>query len=595
MAFASGTGPVLLVLLATTVVSLSRGEVGLDIVAALAMGGALAGGEYLAGVVVALMFAGGQALESYAQSSAEREMTALLGRVARTAQVRREDRIETVPIETIGPGDTLLIRSGEALPVDGVVKDVAAVLDEAALTGEAVPVRHEGGSLVASGVTNVGTPFDLVATRSSADSTYAGVVNLVELARASKAPMSRLADRYAVGFLAVTVTLAAAAWFLAGDWHRALAVLVVATPCPLILAVPVAIVSGMSRCARRGVLIKSAGTLETLARVKTLLIDKTGTLTDGRATLRKIVVTDGFLENDLIQLAGSLAQASTHAMSEALVDAARVRGIALSVPSQVVEAAGEGLTGTVGLREVILGHPDFVARSISGTAGMGNSVVGSSSVGIGIDGRFAGSLVFIDEARPDAEATLRSFREQGVTRIVLVTGDRKEVADAIGEKLPIDLILSNLSPGGKVDAVRAESAGGPTLMVGDGINDAPALALADVGVALGARGAAAAAEAADVVVLVDHLDRIAEAIRIARRTRAIALQSVVAGIGLSGLGMIAAAAGYLPPLAGALTQEVIDVAVILNALRCLGEVRWAGFFVRPALVSVLPVPPERMA
>jgi predicted PurR-regulated permease PerM len=269
LAYAGGTAPVLLTLLVTSILGLARGEVGLDIVAALAMGGALLGGEDLAGIVVALMFAGGQALESYAQGSAEREMTALLGRVARTAQVRREDQIETVPIETIRPGDMLLIRSGEALPVDGVVKGSAALLDEAALTGEAVPVRHDVGSAVSSGVTNAGTPFDLLASRSAADSTYAGVVNLIETARASKAPMSRLADRYAVGFLGATLALAGAAWFLAGDWHRALAVLVVATPCPLILAVPVAVVSGMSWCARRGVLIKSAQTLETLARVKT--------------------------------------------------------------------------------------------------------------------------------------------------------------------------------------------------------------------------------------------------------------------------------------------------------------------------------------
>ncbi|MCW6512658.1 heavy metal translocating P-type ATPase [Lichenifustis flavocetrariae] len=596
LAFACGTAPVLLTLLLTSVVSLARGEVGLDIVAALAMGGALIGGEDLAGVVVALMFAGGQALESYAQGSAEREMTALLGRVARTAQVRRDDRIETVPIETIRPGDTLLIRSGEALPVDGVVKGSAAVLDEAALTGEAVPVRHDIGSAVASGVTNGGTPFDLVASRSAADSTYAGVVNLVESARASKAPMSRLADRYAIGFLAVTVALAGGAWFFAGDWHRALAVLVVATPCPLILAVPVAVVSGMSWCARRGVLVKSAQTLETLARIKTLLMDKTGTLTTGKATLRDIVAADDVRDDDLVRIAGSLAQSSTHPMSVALVDAARGKGLELSVPSRVVEAAGDGLSGVVAGREVVLGQTGFVVGKTSPDMTDAPATTdGSSSVSVGIDGRFAGTLVFRDEVRDDAEATLRSFRDQGVKRIVLVTGDRKAVAEATCGALPIDLILSDMSPTGKVDAVRAEAAGGPALMVGDGINDAPALALADVGVALGARGAAAAAEAADVVVLVDRLDRIAEAIGIARRTRAIALQSVFAGIGLSGVGMIAAAAGYLPPLAGALTQEVIDVAVILNALRCLGEFKWPRMFAPAPQVAVLPAPMTRGA
>lgn len=591
IAYAAGTAPILLALIVTSVISLARREIGLDIIAALAMGGALVGGEDLAGAVIALMFAGGQALESYARGSAEREMTALLNRVARTSQIRRGDSIETVPIEAIKPGDTLLIRSGEALPVDGVVRGAAALLDEAALSGEAVPVRHDLGSAVASGVTNAGAPFDLVASRSAADSTYAGVVNLVESARASKAPMSRLADRYSIGFLAATVTLGGGAWYFAADWHRALAVLVVATPCPLILAVPVAVVSGMSWCARRGVLVKSAQTLETLARVKTLLIDKTGTLTKGRATLRDILVASGQNEDDLIRVAASLAQASTHAMSEALVDAARQRGIALTAPSSVIETAGQGLSGTVGTHEIVLGNPDFVARRTSAAApGLPQPAAGSSSVAVGIDGRFAGSVVFLDEPRPDAASTLRLFRNEGVKRIVLVTGDRTDVADAIGKALNVDLILSNVSPAGKMDAVRAEAAAGPTLMVGDGINDAPALALADIGVAMGVRGAAAAAEAADIVVLVDRLDRIAEAIQIAQRTRRIARQSVIAGLGLSGLGMVAAAAGYLPPLAGALTQEVIDVAVVLNALRCLGEVQFSGFFMRPSSRATIKRP-----
>jgi heavy metal translocating P-type ATPase len=575
LAWVAGIAPVLLILVATAVSSLWRGEVGLDIIAALAMGGALAGGENLAGVVVAMMFAGGQALESYAQGSADREMKALLGRVARTAQVRRADRLEMVPIEDIRPGDRLLIRTGEAIPVDGFVASAAAILDESALTGEAAPVRHETGSGVASGVTNAGAPFDLEATQTAANSTYAGIVNLVEAARASKAPMSRLADRYALGFLAATVALAGGAWLLSGDWRRALAVLVVATPCPLILAVPVAVVSGMSWCARRGVLIKSAKILETLALVKTLLIDKTGTLTYGRARLKIIESVDGIGDDEILRMAGSLAQASQHVMSEALVDAARSKGVALVAPAEVLETPGEGLAGLIGARRVVLGHPDFVARMASAPlAGSSAAITGSVSVAVGIDGVHAATLVFVDELRPETPAALRTFREQGIARIVLVTGDRAEVAEAVGRVLPIDRIIANASPADKVEAVRSESAAGPTIMIGDGINDAPALALADVGVALGARGAAAASEAADVVVLVDKLDRIAEAIGIARRTRAIALQSVIVGLGLSGLGMIAAAWGFLPPIAGALAQEAIDVAVVLNALRCLGETRW---------------------
>jgi heavy metal translocating P-type ATPase len=570
MMCAAGTVPVLLVLVATSAISLWKGEVGLDIVAAIAMTGALVGGEYLAGVVVALMFSGGQSLESFAQGSAEREMTALLGRVARTAQRRHGERIETVPIELIAPGDRLLIRAGEALPVDGIVRGAIAILDESALTGEAMPVRHAPGSPAASGITNVGDAFDLEVVRAAADSTYAGVVRLVEAARQSRAPMSRLADRYAMGFLAVTLALSGGAWLVSGDWHRALAVLVVATPCPLILAVPVAIVSGMSRCARRGVLVKAAGTLEVLARVKTLLIDKTGTLTSGRARLTAVEPVEAACPPDLLKLAGSLAQASQHVMSEAIAEAAVTKGCQLEAPAEILEAPGEGLSGRVGDRRIVLGQPAYVARETSKAPVHDRSrKVGSSVVAVGVDGVYAADLVFEDAVRPEALSTLLAFRDRGIDRIVIVTGDRAEVAEAVAIGLPIDLVVSNTTPAGKVEAVRAEAANGPTLMVGDGINDAPALALADVGVALGARGAAAAAEAADVVVLVDRLDRIAEAIGIARRTRSIALQSVYAGIGLSGFGMVAAAAGYLPPLAGALAQEVIDVAVILNALRCL--------------------------
>ena len=377
--------------------------------------------------------------------------------------------------------------------------------------------------------------------------------------------MSRLTDRYAIAFLGVTLALAGAAWFLSGEWTRALAVLVVATPCPLILAVPVAIVSGMSLSARRGVLIKSANTLETLAQAKTLLIDKTGTLTHGRARMR-IAHNVGFAGDDaLLGMAASLGQASQHVISEALVDAARTRGILLTAPDEVVETPGEGLSGRVGRRQVAIGHPDYVERwSRAPSPALMPAMSERSSVAVGIDAAYAGTLVLADDLRPDAEATLRAFRAQGVQRIVLVTGDRAEVAEGLAATLPIDRIVSDATPADNVEAGRSESAAGATLMIGDGVDDAPALALADVGVALGGRGAAAASEAADAVVLVDRLDRIADSIRIARRTRGIALQSVIAGIGLSGVGMIAAALGYLPPVAGALAQEVIDVAVVLE-------------------------------
>lgn len=565
--FIAGVVPVLATLLITIVRSLLRGDFGLDIVAALSMSGALIVGEALAGVVVALMFAGGQALESYAQGRALREMTALLGRVPRQAQVYRGGILAETPIEAIIPDDRILVRSGEVVPVDGVVATGTAVLDESALTGEALPVRRDTGEPVASGVANAGAAFDLVATQTAAHSTYAGIVRLVESARHSKAPMARLADRYALGFLVLTLSLSFAAWFFTGDPRRALAVLVVATPCPLILAVPVAIVAGMSRCARRGVMVKSARTLENLAGLRTVVLDKTGTVTDGHAHVRAIVPAGDVAQDRLVREAASLAQASQHVISRALVKSALDGGLALTPPVDVIEAHGDGLEGRVGTTRVRIGRPAYVL----GLADGDHPPPGVTVLAVALDGLDAGRIFFADRLREDAVETLTTLRRSGIERIVLLTGDQEAVATRIAADLDVDAVIAEATPAQKVATVTAEKKDGRTMMVGDGVNDAPALAAADIGVALGARGAAAASEAADMVVLVDRIDRVADAVLIARRTRAIALQGVFVGIGLSTLGMVAAAFGYLTPLAGALFQEAIDVAVVLNALRALGS------------------------
>lgn len=564
--FTAGVVPVLAVLLITIIQSLLRGEFGLDIVAALSMSGALMVGEALAGVVVALMFAGGQALESYAQGRALREMTALLGRVPRQAQVYRGGVLVETAIDAIVPDDRILIRSGEVVPVDGLVATGTAVLDESALTGEALPVRRDAGQPVASGVANAGAAFDVLATQTAAHSTYAGIVRLVESARHSKAPMARLADRYALGFLALTLALAGGAWFFTDDPRRALAVLVVATPCPLILAVPVAIVAGMSRCARRGVMVKTARTLETLAGLQTVVLDKTGTVTDGQAHVHAIVPAGDVAQDRLVRTAASLAQASQHVISRALVKSALDSGLTLTPPRDVVEAHGDGLEGVVDTTRVRIGRPAYVL----GIADGGRPPPGVTVLAVAIDGRDAGRIFFADRLREDAVETLAALRRSGIGRIVLLTGDQVAVAEQAAASLGVDAVIAEATPAEKVATVTAEKKAGRTMMVGDGVNDAPALAAADIGVALGARGAAAASEAADMVVLVDRIDRVADAVRIGRRTRAIALQGIFVGIGLSTLGMIAAALGHLSPLAGALFQEAIDVAVVLNALRALG-------------------------
>ncbi len=569
----AATLPVLVALVAEIVSSLRRGDVGLDIVAALSMTAALVFGEYLAAAVVALMYAGGQYLEAFAEKRARREMTALLARAPRSAMRYQDGALEDVPLDVIRPGDRLLIRRGDVVPADGVVERGIALLDQSALTGESLPVRVTGGAAAMSGSTSVGDAFDLGVTRRAADSTYAGIVRLVQQAEKARAPMARLADRFALVFLAVTVGIAAGAWILTGDPIRAVAVLVVATPCPLILAVPVALVAGLSRAAREGILIKGGKALEAMARIRSMVIDKTGTLTEGKAKLTGIVTASDLSEAEILRLAASLDQASKHVMADTIVAEARARGLPLSLPADVAETAGEGIEGRVDGHAVIVGGTGFVAGRLgvpSETLRLATRSPGAVTVAVAVDGDLAAELVLADPLRGGTNALLSALRTLGIARIVLATGDRRDVAEAVARDLRLDAVNAELTPDGKIMVVLAERKHGPVMMIGDGVNDAPALAAADVGVAMGARGAAASAEAADVVLLVDRLDRILAALRIARRSRRIALESVYAGIGLSVIGMMAAAFGYLEPVQGAILQEIIDVAVILNALRALG-------------------------
>ena len=469
-------------------------------------------------------------------------------------------------------GDVLLVAPGDVLPVDGAVTSGIAVLDESALTGEAMPVEHGPGEAVRSGTVNAGGPFDLRAATNAADSTYAGIIRLVSEAENSQAPFVRLADRYAVWFLPLTLAVAGAAWAVGGA-ERAVAVLVVATPCPLILAAPVALVSGLSAAARRGVVVKNGGVLERLARCATLMIDKTGTLTAGQPAVTAVVPAGTLPAAEILRLAASLDQVSGHVLAAAVVRAAAERGCRPVLPEAVTEQPGQGIAGTVQGRPVRLGRAGWAGvtgdppwvRTVRRRARLD----GALTVFVAADGKPAGALVLEDRIRPDARAMIRAIRRDGITRIVLATGDRAEAADAVGALTGVDEVLAGLTPAGKLEAVRREQRRAPVIMTGDGINDAPALALADVGIAMGARGSTASSEAADAVLTVDQLGRVGEVAAIARRTRRIALQSVLAGMGMSLAAMGAAAAGLLPPVWGALLQEAIDVAVILNALRAL--------------------------
>jgi heavy metal translocating P-type ATPase len=572
--WATGIAVALLPLSISVARSMRRGDLGVDVIALLAMAGALALGEMLAGAVIALMLSGGNALEDAAGRRARRELTALLERAPRIAHRRRDGELEEIPVDALAPGDIVVVRPGEVLPVDGVVAAGDAVLDQAALTGEPLPVTHPAGSPVRSGTANAGAAFDLRATQSAADSAYSAIVRLVEDAQASRAPFVRMADRYAAVFLPLTLVLASTAWAISSDPVRALAVLVVATPCPLILAAPIAIVSGMSRMARRGVIVKDGGAVERLGRARSVLIDKTGTLTLGEPGVERIVALDGVPARELLRLAASLDQLSAHVLAEALVHYAEASGLALELPEDVVERPGQGIEGRVDGRRVTVGsaawlHERGYRDAATVTDGAG---AGQSWVFVGIDGRPGGAFLMGDRVRDDAAGLLDDLRAAGIREVTMVSGDRRDVAEAVGRRVGVDRVLAELEPEEKLDVVRAQKERpglSPVVMVGDGINDAPALALADVGVAMGAAGATISAEAADAVIVVDRIDRLVDAVRIGRRTMDIARQSVLAGMALSLVAMAVAAAGHLPPLAGALLQEGIDVAVILNALRAL--------------------------
>ncbi|CAM5644797.1 heavy metal translocating P-type ATPase [Streptomyces viridochromogenes] len=561
--------------------ALRRGHAGVDVIAVLALGGTLAVGEYLAGALIGLMLATGRTLESAAQRRASHDLRALLEHAPRTARRHTADGVSSVPLGEIAVGDLLVVGPGEVVPVDGTVESPSAVLDESVLTGEPLQVERPRGAGVRSGVVNAGGAFELRATATEQDSTYAGIVRLARQAGAENAPVVRLADRYAAWFLPLSLAVAGLAWLISGSAVRAVAVLVVATPCPLLLAAPVAIVSGLSRASRLGVVIRDGGALESLGRARTLLLDKTGTLTRGRPRVVDVVAAPGWTPSEALRLAASVDQYSPHVLARAITDTARERELEPSVPSDVTEEPGRGATGTVDGHRVSVGRTDLGGARPPWAGAVDNRALldGAAVAWLTVDGKPAGAVLLRDPLRHDAPRTLRHLRSAGIDRVLMLTGDRAEPAREVAAVLGLDDVRAELGPADKVAAVRAERDRAVTVMVGDGVNDAPALAAADVGVAMGARGSTATSEAADIVLTTDRVDRLADAVSIAVRARRIAVQSALGGMLLSLAAMAAAAAGLLPPAVGALLQEGIDAAVILNALRALRVDR----AMRPAL------------
>ena len=537
---------------------------GADVLAALSIIGATLTREYLAVAVIALMLITGRALERWAEGQAEREFKALLARMPRTARkVSDAGEIIEIPIAAIAIGDRLLVRNGEITPTDGNLLS-AAQLDESALTGEPLPITREIGSEISSGVVNASAPFEYIATTTSETSTYAGIIALVRAAQTHSAPGIRIANKWAMYMTPVALIIAGTAWAVTGDVKRAVAVLVAATPCPLILAVPIAIVAGLSRAAKVGAVIKGGAILELLARTETVLLDKTGTLTHGGPAVSEINTRPGLSDDELLQIAASIDQYSPHIVAKALVTESKARGLTLRNCDDISEVAGHRISGLYGSQRVIVGQLDENKPSWL-------HFTHPLMVGVSIDGELAGVIGLQDPIRPESKKMVADLRSAGVKHIALVTGDREETAQEVASQVGITEIYSSISAAGKLDIARTKQAEGTgvIVVVGDGINDAPALAAADVGVAMGARGASAASEAADVVIVEDSIDRLTKAIVISQISRKKAMQAALIGIALSFIVMGTGAFGITDASQGAIAQEVIDVISILWALTTL--------------------------
>lgn len=545
---------------------IARGTWGLDILAVTAVLSTLAVGDIWASLVVVLMITTGSALEDYAVERARLAITSLLRQAPRVAhRVLPDASVVDIPVDDVAVGDRLHVYPGESLPVNATLESAECSVDESSLTGESLPVTRRCGETLLSGAINGATVIEVRADALARDSEFQKIVDLVEAASNSKAPFVRMADRYAIPFTLFAYALAGVAWALSGDPVRFAEVLVVATPCPLLIAVPVAFIAGMNRAATVGVIVRSGGAFEQLARIRSAAFDKTGTLTSGTPLVDRVEPCGNHTVDDVLRYAAAVEESSSHVLARAVVDEARGRGVTVRPGGQVRELAGKGIVAEVERHSVVVGKADFVNPG-------GDPVrfeplrAGEMAIYASVDGSPAGRIVLRDRTRANAHAVVSSLRQLGVVRIMMLTGDGADTAAHVAAQVGITEVHASLLPADKV-AQMVSASPRPLMMVGDGVNDAPVLAAADVGIAMGARGATAASETADVVILLDDLSRVVDVVRIARRTITVAVQGIWVGIGLSCLLMVVAAFGLIPAIIGAALQELVDVATIVNGLR----------------------------
>ncbi|MCI3872320.1 heavy metal translocating P-type ATPase [Lactococcus petauri] len=540
--------------------TLRKGNYGVDLLAITAIIATLLVGEYWASLIIILMLVGGETLEDYAAGRANRELSALLQKTPDIAHVMQEGKVVDMDLDDVEIGAHLLIKPMEVVPIDGVLLSEAAILDESSVTGETKPNELQQGDEILSGAINGSSSIEIRTSVAASESQFQKIVALVREAEATPANFVRLADRYAVPFTIMAYIIAAVAYFISGDPVRIAEVLVVASPCPLILAAPIAFVSGMSRSSKNGFLIKNGTIIEKLATAKAIFFDKTGTITDGKIEVDTIVPAEGISQEELLNTVYTIEKSSTHILAKAVSSYAESHNVQSLALESLSEVAGLGVTGQINGQLIKIGRASFV--------GAPEGLDFETAFYVSRDGQYIGAVTFSDTLRANAPAVIKDLRQAGFESITMLTGDNARVADKIAAQVGITEVYSSMLPEEKLAKIQASTIH-PTIMVGDGVNDAPALTLADVGISIGTGNNTVASEAADIVLLKNDLSSVTKAVHISRDTLTIAKQSVLIGIIICVILMLIAATGLIPAIIGALFQEVIDVVSILYALRAL--------------------------
>ncbi|MEO8104823.1 MAG: heavy metal translocating P-type ATPase [Candidatus Saccharibacteria bacterium] len=543
------------------------GSYGIDILAITAIVASVLLGQYWAAIVVVLMLTGGESLEKYAEHRARRELDALLTRAPQKAHLLQGRKVTVVKVSALKVGDKILIKPGELVPVDAIILEGISDFDESSLTGESLPQSKQIGDQILSGSIATDGAITAKALATASDSQYEQIIKLVRSAAASQTPFVRLAERYSIPFTFLAFAIATAVWVVSGQAIRFLEVIIVATPCPLLLAAPIALISGMSRASKYGIIVKTGSALERLAEAKTIAFDKTGTLTRGILVVSDVTSFNSYTQAEVLQWAASLEQSSTHVVAQAVVAAAQLKQLKLAKAKHVKEIAGRGLHAQLKGQEILVGRFSLLEEhGVVMPPTFKQTAIAQTAIYVAAGGQLAGVITFEDELRPESKATLQRLHDLGLRHTMMITGDNESVARTIAKKLGIATVHAEMLPAGKLKVLETVTQR-PLVFVGDGVNDAPVLTTADIGIALGARGSAAASESADLVILQDDISRVATAVAIAKRTFKIAKQSILIGIGLSVILMLVFATGKFSPLVGAIVQEVVDVVVIFNALR----------------------------